>query len=280
MPLTININGLTLAHKGSTGTAAATLPDACKTPSPGGPVPLPYPNIAMSADLAKGTTTIKVDGGNMAANKGSEISRSSGDEAGTAGGVTSSTFIKEATWMLYSFDVMLEGKNACRLTDKQFMNHQNTVCLGGWMQKYQKAHKRASDADACKALREYIEEQVGEGRTGEGPLTDARGLEERMHQNTVGGSLGVVGAPNFPAPVFSDIATRQVRTGKNDWQTHDDAIKNLQENIKKNLKEYEEDCHAQGHGRRDSKKFMEKTKEAADKPRPTPADWTGPQWQP
>src|SRR5262249_55865473 len=157
-PSTININDLTLAHKGSTGTATATLPDVCKTPSPGGPVPLPYPNIVMSADLAKGTTTIKVDGGNMAANKGSELSRSTGDEPGTAGGVTSSTFIKEATWMLYSFDVMLEGKNACRLTDKLFMNHQNTVCAQGWLQNYLDAHGIEA---FCEMLGQYIDYVIG-----------------------------------------------------------------------------------------------------------------------
>jgi hypothetical protein len=134
--LTIKVNGEnnSLAHKGSTGISTATIPDVCKTPSPGGPVPLPYPNVAMSSDLAKGTTTVKVDGGNMAAIKGSEFSRSTGDEPGTAGGVMSSTFIKEATWILYSFDVKLDGKNACRLTDKMFHNHQNTVNMAGVVQ--------------------------------------------------------------------------------------------------------------------------------------------------
>jgi 3-oxoacyl-[acyl-carrier-protein] synthase I len=71
-----------------------------KTPSPGGPVPVPYPVIvSLSSQLVKGTTTVKVDGGNMAAVKGSEFSMCNGDEAGTAGGVKSSTFMKEATWI-------------------------------------------------------------------------------------------------------------------------------------------------------------------------------------
>ncbi len=60
---TININGLTLCHKGSDGISTATLPDVCKTPSPGGPVPVPYSNVARSSDLAKGTTTVQADGG-------------------------------------------------------------------------------------------------------------------------------------------------------------------------------------------------------------------------
>ncbi|WP_192182794.1 DUF4150 domain-containing protein [Mesorhizobium amorphae] len=137
MSVTIHINGTSnsLAHKGSMGISKSTLPDVCKTPSPGGPVPIPYPIIiSMSSDLTGGTTTVKVDGGNMAAIKGSELSRCTGDEPGTAGGVKSSTNMKEAAWILYSFDVKLDGKNACRLSDKLQMNHGNTVCLGGFIQ--------------------------------------------------------------------------------------------------------------------------------------------------
>jgi len=134
MPLTINVNNLSLCHKGSNGISTATVPDVCKTPSPGGPVPIPYPNIAMSSDLVKGTTTVTADGGNMCANYGSEFFKSTGDEPGTIGGVVSSTFMKEATWITFSFDVKLEGKGACRLTDKMFHNHQNTVNLSGELQ--------------------------------------------------------------------------------------------------------------------------------------------------
>ncbi len=134
MGITIHVNGRSnsLAHKGSGGIAKCTLPDVCKTPSPGGPVPVPYPIIiSKSSDLKKGSKKVKFDGGNSAAIKSSEFSRCSGDEAGTAGGVKSSTNMKEATWILYSFDVKIEGRNACRLTDKMMMNHGNTVCLAG-----------------------------------------------------------------------------------------------------------------------------------------------------
>ena len=84
--------------------------------------------------LAKGTTTVKADGGKMIAIKGSEFSLSNGDNPGVAGGVKSSTFMKESTWILYSFDVKMDGKNACRLTDKKFQNHENTVDLAGILQ--------------------------------------------------------------------------------------------------------------------------------------------------
>src|ERR1700686_2769648 len=108
MSITIRINNLSLCHKGSNGISTATIPDVCNPPSPAGPVPIPYPNIAMSSDLAQGTTTITADGGNMCANYGSEFSKSTGDEPGSLGGVASATFIMEATWITFSFDVKLE----------------------------------------------------------------------------------------------------------------------------------------------------------------------------
>jgi len=135
MTVTININTLSLCHRGSGGTSIATAPDVCKTPAPGGPVPIPYPNVACSRDLAKGTKTIKVDGGHPAAVKGSEFAVSTGDEPGTVGGVKSGTFMREATWITYSIDVKMEGRNVCRLTDKMFHNHGNTVNMGGLLQQ-------------------------------------------------------------------------------------------------------------------------------------------------
>jgi hypothetical protein len=134
MAVKINVNGLTLCHKASNGISTATVPDVCKTPSPGGPVPIPYPNVAMSSDLAKGTTTVSADGENMCANYGSEFSVSAGDEPGTVGGVKSGVFKKEATWITYSFDVKLEAKGACRLSDKMFHNTSNTVNAAGELQ--------------------------------------------------------------------------------------------------------------------------------------------------
>jgi hypothetical protein len=128
MSVTVSVNGLKISHKGCGGFAPASMPDVCKTPSPGGPVPLPYPNIARAGDFANGTKTVKADG-QMIGNKGSEYSRSSGDEAGTAGGVKSSVNMKEAKWILYSMDVKIEGKNACRHSDSMSNNHENTISL-------------------------------------------------------------------------------------------------------------------------------------------------------
>ena len=156
MPVTIKVNGVanSLVHKGSNGVSVATMPDVCKTPSPGGPVPLPYPNVSQSATLAKGTTTVKADGGMMIAIKGSEFSLSNGDNPGVAGGVKSSTFMKESTWILYSFDVKMEGQGACRLTDKKFQNHENTVDLAGTVQN----GVTVEEVPGCEAARKAADE--------------------------------------------------------------------------------------------------------------------------
>lgn len=130
MPSHVLVNGLGLTYKSTIGISIATIPDVCKTPSPGGPIPIPYPNIANQGTLGGGTTTVKAKG-KMIAIKGSQYKSSNGDEPGTAGGVKSNVNMKATDWITYSFDVKMDGKNACRHTDKKFHNNQNTVDLGG-----------------------------------------------------------------------------------------------------------------------------------------------------
>lgn len=101
-------------------------PDVCKTPTPGGPIPIPYPNIGKSSDTSQGSTTVKADG-QMIMLKGSKYKMTAGDEAGTVGGVVSSSFKGEAEFMLYSFDVKVDGKNVCRMGDPLFHNKKNIM---------------------------------------------------------------------------------------------------------------------------------------------------------
>jgi hypothetical protein len=164
VPVTIKVNGtnLSLVHKMSTGISTATIPDVCKTPSPGGPVPIPYPNIAQSITLTNGTTSVKTDK-MIGAIKGSKFALSNGDNAGVAGGVKSSTFMKEATWILYSFDVKLNKKNASRLTDKMFHNAENAANLAGVMQQIAQVlgvdeqEARAICEAFCQAQKEHLD---------------------------------------------------------------------------------------------------------------------------
>lgn len=133
MPTHVLVNKLGLTFKSAVGTSIATIPDVCKTPSPGGPIPVPYPNFANQSSLKSGTTTVKAKR-KMIAVKGSQYGRSNGDEAGTAGGVKSGVNMKATDWITYSFNVKMQGKNACRNTDMKFHNNKNTVCLNGQLE--------------------------------------------------------------------------------------------------------------------------------------------------
>jgi hypothetical protein len=125
MSQTTFVNSRGIAHKGSGG-MSMVFPDVCKTPSPAGPVPIPYPNIGQASDTSDGPTKVKTDG-EMPMVKGAKYSKSSGDEAGTAGGVLSSVNMKECEYMLYSFDVKFEGNNVCRMGDSLFHNKKNIM---------------------------------------------------------------------------------------------------------------------------------------------------------
>jgi hypothetical protein len=105
---------------------STVFPDVCKTPSPGGPIPIPYPNIGKSSDTSGGPSSVKTDG-EMPMVKSAKYSRSSGDEAGTVGGVVSNVNMDECEFMLYSFDVKLEGNNVCRMGDSLFHNKKNIM---------------------------------------------------------------------------------------------------------------------------------------------------------
>ncbi|MCY1031891.1 DUF4150 domain-containing protein [Corallococcus sp. BB11-1] len=125
MGTTVGVNKMSIVHKDSNGVTMA-MPDVCKTPSPAGPVPIPYPNIARSADTAKGSETVLAEGKPVCV-KDSNFSTSTGDEAGTAGGGVASNKTKgKAEFVNYSFDVKFEGKNVARAMDLMTHNDKNT----------------------------------------------------------------------------------------------------------------------------------------------------------
>lgn len=125
MAQSVFANSRGVDHKGSGG-MSMVFPDVCKTPTPAGPIPIPYPNIGTASTTSKGTKKVKIDG-KMAMVKGAKYSMTSGDEPGTVGGVISGKFKGEAEYMMYSFDVKFEGKNACRLGDPLWHNKKNIV---------------------------------------------------------------------------------------------------------------------------------------------------------
>jgi hypothetical protein len=124
MPVTVGVNFCSVVHKASMGITIA-FPDVCKTPSPAGPIPIPYPNIAMSTDTAQGTTKVKADG-NPVCLQTSNFKMSTGDEAGVAMGVVSNKIKGKAEFVNYSFDTKFEGKSVPRAFDLMLHNDKNT----------------------------------------------------------------------------------------------------------------------------------------------------------
>ncbi|MEE9318978.1 MAG: DUF4150 domain-containing protein [Granulosicoccus sp.] len=107
-------------------------PDVCKTPSPAGPVPIPYPNIAMMAQAKGSSLSSKVKiMGKKVATTNTEIVMSTGDEPGVAGGVVSSKFKGPAKFKKGSSKVKVQGAAMAHLTStvgqNGVANHNNPM---------------------------------------------------------------------------------------------------------------------------------------------------------
>jgi len=107
------------------GQSLAT-PDTCNVITPGGPVPTPFPNIAMMAQANPGTCaqTVLIDS-MPACNLSTEILMTSGDEAGTGLGVVSGMIIGPARYTLGSMTVMVGGQPAVYQTSTMGHNGMN-----------------------------------------------------------------------------------------------------------------------------------------------------------
>lgn len=110
LPATTQMGGLCFAF-----------PDVCKTPTPGGPVPIPYPNLSQPM-LAVNTSTKVFVQLMPAVTLKSQIPISNGDEAGCLGGVASNVFIGPTSFSKGSMKVMVEGMPWVQLTS---MTRQN-----------------------------------------------------------------------------------------------------------------------------------------------------------
>ena len=121
---TVFANSRGVAHKGSGG-QSPIFPDVCKTPTPGGPIPIPYPNIGMSSN-----TVVRPDHGQERRSDADDERREVHDvhrrRSRRRRWASMSNKIKgPCEYMMYSFDVKYEGKNVCRLGDPLFHNDKN-----------------------------------------------------------------------------------------------------------------------------------------------------------
>ncbi len=93
------------------GGQCTAFPDVCKTPSPAGPVPIPYPNVAMLQNAQGGSCSKKVKvSKKKVLHKKSVIKDSTGDEPGAAKGVVSQKTRGKGKFLRFSMKVKAEGK--------------------------------------------------------------------------------------------------------------------------------------------------------------------------
>jgi hypothetical protein len=113
------------------GGTAMGVPDVCKVPAPPAPpVPTPFPNTAMIANATKTSTKVLFEN-KEAVVETSEIPSSTGDEAGSAGGVVSGTSAQKVLFRKGSSKVMIEGKGAAHLTAMTAHNGSNANMPAG-----------------------------------------------------------------------------------------------------------------------------------------------------
>jgi hypothetical protein len=106
------------------GQCVASAPDVCKTPSPAGPVPVPYPNLA-SVSSASGTCSKVLFKKKQAVTIKSTIPSSKGDEPGTVGGVISNCNRGKMVYKKASSKVFAKGKKVSHITSLTAHNGSN-----------------------------------------------------------------------------------------------------------------------------------------------------------
>lgn len=122
---------------------AFAFPNICLTPAPPAPnpVPIPYPSIAQLANASDASTNVKAGGKGIILAGQTKVSSTTGDEAGTNGGVMSGTQGGKCSFAQGSSTVKVNGKPVVRLGDPTQQNGTNangfvmaglgTVLVGG-----------------------------------------------------------------------------------------------------------------------------------------------------
>jgi hypothetical protein len=122
MPLVNQKKFVASVSSGHTAVSSGPL-DMCKTPTPGGPVPMPYPNVALSATMGPGYTTKTLVIGTPMWTKNGKSALSNGDQPGVALGVVSNKIMGMCAITMASNDVDAEGGGVTRTGD---MGNSNT----------------------------------------------------------------------------------------------------------------------------------------------------------
>jgi hypothetical protein len=192
--------------KGSSGVAAATVPNVCKMPGPPAPfVPAPLPNIGKSGDSPKGySKKVKIEG-HAVAIKGATF-KSMGDVASkaTGGGLVSANTHGITKFLgPGSLDTKIEGKNVQLLSDPMLNNcgpsgsPPNAATLAGVLQAILAAATTEKPTTTCTAAGGHFWSEVKPAGTK--PLDDKINDAKAAPPNTGTHFEGLAGEHNKAA---------------------------------------------------------------------------------
>lgn len=102
-------------------------PDVCNTPTPAGPVPIPYPNMAAGPMAVPAVYNVLFSCA-PAHNLMTSVPLTNGDNAGVAMGVASATVMGPQRHLTGAFTCLVGGAPASRLTSMSLQN--STNCPG------------------------------------------------------------------------------------------------------------------------------------------------------
>lgn len=129
--------GIPIATRTS-GYQCFAFPDVCDTQVGQARVPIPYPNIGDLGNAQKASSNVFAGGDAVIVGSGEEGSvipdqQTTGDEAGSLGGVRSHSTKGEVTFNATTTSVYVNGKPAIRMFDTTEQNNGNAVgrVLGG-----------------------------------------------------------------------------------------------------------------------------------------------------
>lgn len=102
-------------------------PDVCNTPTPAGPVPIPYPNLALGPMGVPAAYKVLFMG-TPAHNMATTVPMTNGDNAGVAMGVASGSVMGPSRHLTAAFTCLVGGMPCTRMTSVALQN--STNCPG------------------------------------------------------------------------------------------------------------------------------------------------------
>ncbi|WP_299362950.1 DUF4150 domain-containing protein [uncultured Paracoccus sp.] len=169
-------NGLEISGKAVDAKTIAAFPDTCFTPpeNPATPpgVPVPYPSFGFASDTEDGTGTVFIGGKTVNIKNKSDLTKTSGTEAGCAAkkGVITSKNTGKEYFNSWSNDVKFDGEPVIRMSDLATNNHASpagNTCPWPHLAKVDvvwarceqifidlKVHKHGDKTSACSANEE------------------------------------------------------------------------------------------------------------------------------